>query len=66
VGWSQEAGGRNSWDQSSMSASRTLFFRAEYVLIMRDCGGRRADPSGTRCELVIGTLERPPVKGMVL
>jgi len=59
-------GGGNSRDQSSMSASLTLFFRAEYVLSIRNCGGRLGKTSGTRCALIIRTLERPPVKAIVL
>ena len=59
-------GGGNSRDQSSMSASLTLFFRAEYVLSIRDCGGRLGKTSGNRCALIMGTLESPPVKAIVL
>jgi len=49
-----------------MSASLTLFFRAEYIQVLRDCGGRRAKTSGTRCPFMMGILERPPVKAIVL
>jgi len=49
-----------------MSASLTLFFRAEYVLVIRDCGGRRAETSGTRFPFIMGILDRPPVKAAVL
>jgi len=49
-----------------MSASLTLSFRAQFVLNIRDFGGRRVAISGTRCELMIGSLDRPPVKAMVL
>ena len=49
-----------------MSASLTLFFRAEYLLSIRDCGGRLWKTSGTRGALIIGILERPPVKAIVL
>jgi len=42
-----------------MSASLTLLFRAEYMLNIRDCGGKRADTSGSRCEWIMGTLDRP-------
>jgi len=49
-----------------MSALLTLVFRAEYVLNIRDCGRRRVANSGTRCEFMIATLDRPPVKAIVL
>jgi len=49
-----------------MSASLTLFFRAEYVLSIRDCGGRLGKIPGTRCAFIIGILDRPPVKAIVL
>jgi len=49
-----------------MSALVTLFFRAEYVLVIRDCGRRRAETSGTRCALIMGILDRRPVQAIVL
>jgi len=49
-----------------MSASLTIFFRAEYVLSIRDCGGRCGETLGTRCAFIMGTLARPPVKVIVL
>ena len=49
-----------------MGASLTLFFRAEYVLSIRDCGGRLGVTQGTRCAFIMGTLDRPPVKAIVL
>ena len=49
-----------------MSAALTLFFRGEYVLSIRDCGGRLGKTSGTRCVFIIGVLEGPPVKAIVL
>ena len=59
-------GGGNSQDQSSMSATLTLFFRAEYMLSIRDCGGMLAETSGTRYALIIGILYSPPAKAIVL
>ena len=55
-----------SQDQFTMSASQTLFFRAEYVLVIRDCGGRWAQKSGTWCAFIMGILDRRPVKAIVL
>jgi len=49
-----------------MSAFQTVIFRATYVLIIKDCRGRWADTSGTRCELIIGILDRLLVKAIVL
>jgi len=49
-----------------MSSSLTPFFRGEYVLSIRDCGGRLGKAAGTRCAFIIGVLERPPVKAIVL
>ena len=49
-----------------MSAFLSLIFMATYVLIIRACRGRWADTSGTRCELIIGILDRPLVKAIVL
>jgi len=39
-----------------MSASLTLFFRAEYVLPIRYCGGRLGVAPGTRSTFIMGTL----------
>jgi hypothetical protein len=36
------------------------------VFDIRDCGGRRAELPGTRCALIMGILDRPLVKGIVL
>jgi len=58
--------GGTSRVQSSMSASLTLFFRAEYVLTIRDCRGRLGKSSGTSWAFLIGIQERPPVKVIVL
>jgi len=49
-----------------MSACLTLFFRPVYLLVIRDCGRRRAETSGTRCALIMGILDRRPVKAIVL
>jgi len=49
-----------------MRTSLTLFFRAVYVLSIRDCGGRLGEASGTRCAFIMGILDRPPVKVIVL
>jgi len=49
-----------------MRASMTLFFRTEYVLVIRDGGGRRAESSGTRSVLIVGIRDKPRVKGIVL
>jgi len=47
-----------------MSASLTLFLRAEYVLSIRDCGGRLG-AGHMRWELIMGILDSPRVKGIV-
>jgi len=49
-----------------MSASLTLFIRAEYVLSIRDCGGRLDETSETTCAFIMGNVDRPPVKVRVL
>jgi len=49
-----------------MSPSLTLFFRAEYILVISDCGRRRAEISGTRPELIMGSMDRLLVKGIAL
>ena len=49
-----------------MSASRTLLFRAEYVLVIRDCRNSRAKTSRTRYAFIIFILDRPPGKAIVL
>jgi len=49
-----------------MRASLTLVFRAEYVLVIRDYEKRRAETSGTRCQYIMGILDRPPVKAIVM
>jgi len=43
-----------------------LVFRAGYVLVIMDCGARRAGTSGTRCAFIMRILDRPRVKRIVL
>jgi len=49
-----------------MRASLTLLFRTEYLLVIRDGGGRTAESSGTRSVLILGIQDKPRVKGIVL
>jgi len=49
-----------------MSASLTLFFRAEYVLCLSDCRRRLGKTLGTRSVFIMGILDMPPVKAIVL
>ena len=49
-----------------MSASLILFFTAEDVFSIRDCRVRLDETSGTRCAFIMGILDRPPAKVIVL
>jgi len=58
-------GGVKRRDQYLISAFLTLFCRAEYFALIRHCGLRVAEPSGTKCESIIGILDRQLMKGRV-
>ena len=58
-------GGVKGGDQCLISAFLTLFCRAEYFALIRHSGLRVAEASGTKCELIIGILDRQLMKGRV-